>query len=96
MHDPIRFALVIVWFLCYMAGIYLALHMVVARMSRAPESRLLWFFSIVTSPLTRPVRALLPAGTPETRVRAVSLGLYVALLIVARLALAAMGGNPLG
>jgi hypothetical protein len=96
MHDPVRFALVIAWFLCYMASIYLALHMVVARMSRAPESRLLWFFSVVTSPLTRPVRALLPAGTPEKRVRAVSLGFYVALLIAARLALAAMGGNPLG
>jgi hypothetical protein len=96
MHDPVRFVLVIAWFLCYMASIYLALHVVVARLIRAPDSRLLWFFSVVTAPLTRPVRALLPAGTPEARVRMVALGLYVVLLIAARLALAALGGNPLG
>ena len=96
MHDPVRFVLVIAWFLCYMASIYLALHVVVARLSRAPESRLLWFFSVVTAPLTRPVRAMLPAGTPEARVRVVALGVYVALVIATRIALAAVGGNPLG
>jgi hypothetical protein len=96
MHDPLRFALVIAWFLCYMASIYLALHALVARLSRAPDSRLLWFFSVVTAPLTRPVRAVLPPGTSEGRVRGVALGVYVALLIAARLALAALGGNPLG
>ena len=96
MHDPLRTVLVIAWFLCYMASIYLALHVMVARLSRAPESRLLWFFSVVTAPLTRPVRAMLPVGTPETRVRLVALGLYAALLIATRIALAAVGGNPLG
>ena len=84
------------WFVFYMASIYLALHIVVARFSRAPDSRLLWFFSVVTGPLTRPVRALIPPGTPESRVRLVALGAYVALLIAARLALASLGGNPLG
>jgi hypothetical protein len=96
MREPIRYLLVVLWFLSYMASIYLALHIAVARFSRAPGSRLLWFFSVVTGPLTRPVRALMPPGTPETWVRLAALGAYVALLIAARVALASFGGNPLG
>jgi hypothetical protein len=96
MHDPVHFVLVIAWFLSYMASIYLALHMLVARLHRAPDSRLLWFFSVVTSPLTRPVRALLPPGTPEPRVRLVALGFYVSLWLVTRIAVTALGGSPLG
>jgi hypothetical protein len=96
MHDPVRYILVIVWFISYMASIYLALHIVVARMSRAPDSRLAWFFSVVTAPLTRPVRALLPPATPETRVRMVALGVFVAIWLLTKLAIAALGGNPIG
>jgi uncharacterized protein YggT (Ycf19 family) len=96
MREPVRYLLVVLWFLFYMASIYLALHIAVARFSRAPGSRLLWFFSVVTGPLTRPVRALMPPGTPETRIRLVALGAYIALLIAARVALASLGGNPLG
>ena len=96
MREPVRYLLVILWFLCYMASIYLALHIAVARFSRAPDSRLLWFFSVVTGPLTRPVRALMPPATTEARVRLVALGAYLALLIAARAALASLGGNPLG
>ena len=48
-----------------MATIYLALHIVVARFSRAPDSRLLWFFSVVTGPLTRPVRACASRARPR-------------------------------
>jgi hypothetical protein len=96
MREPVRYLLVVLWFLSYMAGIYLALHIAVARFSRAPDSRLLWFFSVVTGPLTRPVRALMPPGTTEARVRLVALGAYIALLIAARVALASLGGNPLG
>jgi hypothetical protein len=55
-----------------------------------------WFFSVVTAPLTRPVRALLPPATPETRVRMVALGVFVALWLLAKLAIAALGGNPIG
>ncbi len=88
--------LVLVWFLFYMAAIYLVLHIVVARFSRAPGSRLLWFFSVVTGPLTRPVRALVPSGTPEARVRAIALGAYVLLMLVAHVAFRRFGGNPLG
>jgi uncharacterized protein YggT (Ycf19 family) len=88
--------LVIVWFLSYMATLYLALHMVVARLSRAPDSRLLWFFSVVTSPLTRPVRALMPPGTPQGRVRLVTLLVLLALWIGARALLGTLGGVGIG
>ena len=89
-------ALVLVWFVAYMAALYLALHILVARLVRAPDSRLLWFFSIVTSPLTRPVRALLPAGTPEARIRLVALVSVAALWLVARALPGALGGVAVG
>jgi uncharacterized protein YggT (Ycf19 family) len=88
--------LVLVWFLSYMATVYLALHMVVARLSRAPDSRLLWFFSVVTSPLTRPVRALMPPGTPDGRVRLITLLVLVALWIGTRALLGTLGGVVIG
>jgi hypothetical protein len=72
-------------FVCFMASVYLALHIVLARLLPASRpSATLWFFSVVTGPLTWPVRALLPAGTPESRVRLVSLGVYMALWLVSR------------
>jgi hypothetical protein len=75
-------------FVFFMASVYLGLHILLARLLRGDRrSATLWFFSIVTSPLTKPVRAILPPGTPETRVRAVSLALYVGLWIACRLAL---------
>jgi hypothetical protein len=73
-------------FVFFMASVYLALHIIVARLLPANRpSATLWFFSVVTGPLTRPVRAFMPAGTPERRVRLVSLGFYVALWLVSRL-----------
>ena len=72
-------------FVCFMASVYLALHILLARL--VPPNRpsaTLWFFSIVTGPLTRPIRAFLPSGTPEARVRLVSLVVYVGLWIVSR------------
>jgi hypothetical protein len=96
MIDPIRGLLVLGWFLAYMGVIYLGLHMLLARLIRRPESRLLWFFTVVTAPLIRPVRSLLPPGTPEGRVRAVTLGILVALWLGLRLALGRMGGAGLG
>jgi hypothetical protein len=65
--------------LLFMASIYLALHITFARLIPNRESPVLWFFSVVTGPLTRPVRALLPAGTTETRLRHVSLAIYAGL-----------------
>jgi uncharacterized protein YggT (Ycf19 family) len=69
-------------FLFMMASVYLATHMVFAWLIAAPQSQVLAFFGIVTSPLTRPIRALLPPGTTDARVRAVALAVYVVLWIV--------------
>jgi hypothetical protein len=72
----------------FMASIYLALHVLFARLVHNPQSPVLWFFAVVTGPLTRPVRTLLPTGTPEARVRTVSLVVYVGLWLLARAVLA--------
>jgi hypothetical protein len=74
----------------FMAWIYLALHMLFARFVRRPESPVLWFFSVLTRPLIRPVRALLPPETSEGRVRAISLAVYAVLWILARVLLAGL------
>jgi uncharacterized protein YggT (Ycf19 family) len=81
---------VLVWFLAYMATIYLVLHIVVARWTRAPESRLLWFFGVITGPLVAPIRALLPAGTPPSRLRWVALAVYAGLWLTMRVLLGQM------
>lgn len=96
MYEFIHRLLVLVWFLSYMASIYLALHMVVARLSRSRDGRVLWFFGIVTSPLTRPVRQAMPPGTPEARVRLITLIVLIALWAGARAVLGTMGGVDLG
>jgi hypothetical protein len=75
----------------FMAAVYLALHMLVARLIRQPQSPLLWFFGVVTGPLTRPVRALLPSNTPEPRVRMVSLAVYLVLWLAVRAAFVGLG-----
>jgi hypothetical protein len=79
---------ILVPFVFFMASVYLGLHILLARLLRESRpSATLWFFSIVTGPLTRPVRALLPTDTPEPRVRALSLAVYVGLWIASRLVL---------
>ena len=88
--------LVIAWFVGYMAAVYLALHIAVAWLSRSPESRLLWFFSIVTSPLTRRVRRLMPPEASENRVRLVALVASLLVMFGARLTLAWLGQSPFG
>jgi hypothetical protein len=84
--------LLLISFVAYMAAIYVALHIVVAYFSRAPGSRLLWFFSVLTGPLTRPIRGILPAGMTESQVRYLMLGVYVVIWLATRLLLAALGG----
>jgi hypothetical protein len=96
MHELAYRLLVLIWFVAYMAAIYLALHIMLARFITRPESRLLWFFSVVTTPLTAPVRAVLPRGIPEGRVRWIALALCVAIWLGMRLVLAGMGGLDLG
>ena len=84
MSDLLYRAVILLWFVAYMSVIYLSLHLIVSRFARSPESRLLWFFAIVTGPLTRPVRGILPAGTNPTRVRLVALLVYGILWLALR------------
>jgi hypothetical protein len=69
-------------FLFMMASVYLATHILFARLMGSAESQVLAFFSVVTAPLTRPVRPFLRPGTAEPRVRAIALAIYVVLWIV--------------
>ena len=84
--------LLLISFVAYIAAIYVALHIVVAHFSSAPGSRLLWFFSVLTGPLTRPIRGILPAGMTESQVRYLTLGVCVVIWLATRLLLAALGG----
>ena len=82
--------------LFFMAWVYLLIHIIVARLIGRRDSPVLWFFAVVTGPLTRPVRSVLPAGTPEPRVRVVSLVVYLLLWIVARAVLYQLAGARTG
>ena len=84
MFDPLYRTVSLLWFLAYMSVIYLGLHLIVLRFARSPASRLLWFFGIVTGPLTRPLRAILPAGTNPTRVLLIALVVYGILWLALR------------
>jgi hypothetical protein len=75
---------VILPLLLLMATVYLALHIVFARVIGNRESPALWFFSVITGPLTRPVRAVLPPGMPEARVRTIALFAYLGLWVLVR------------
>lgn len=77
-------------FVFFMATVYLALHIVFARLVRS-GSPVIWFFGVVTGPLTRPVRTWVAPGTPEPRIRLLALGLYTALWLVSRVVLVWLG-----
>ena len=80
---------VVVPLLLFMAWIYLGLHVLFVRLVD-PDNPVLWFFGVVTGPLTRPVRSLAPPGTPEPRVRLLALAVYFLLWLVARALLAGL------
>ncbi len=69
--------------LAFMAVIYLSLAVMVDRFSKKPGSKLRWFFEVVSGPLTLPVRALMPAGTPERRLRWLALALALVVWLIA-------------
>lgn len=86
----------IVPFVLFMATVYLALHVLFARLIPRADSPVLWFFSVVTRPLTRPIRALLPPGTPEARLRRLALLVYAGLWLAVRVALGWAGASGPG
>jgi hypothetical protein len=62
-----------------MALFYLALHKIACRFSHKPDSKVLWFFSVVTAPLTRPVRAWIMPKASEDKLLSGSLLFYTLL-----------------
>jgi hypothetical protein len=74
--DPLSQILLLARFLCFMALVYLALPKLVSRLSKKPGSKLLWFFTVVTAPLTRPVRAWTMPGASDDQLLSRSLIFY--------------------
>jgi len=74
-----------------MAVFYLTLHKIVARLSQKPNSKLLWFFSVLTAPLIRPVRAWVMPGTSENQLLSRTLLFYallwLAFVLIGRIAI---------
>jgi hypothetical protein len=88
--------LLLISFVAYMAAIYLALHIVVARFSRTPDSRVLWFFSVLTRPLTHPIRTVFPDSMTESQVRNLTLVACVVIWLAIRLLLLGLSGVDRG
>jgi hypothetical protein len=84
--------LLLISFVAYMAAIYIALHIVVAHFSRRAESRPLWFFSVLTNPLTRSIRRILPEGLTESQIRYLTLAVCIGVWLVTRLLLVGFSG----
>jgi hypothetical protein len=74
--DPLSQILFLARFLCFMAVFYLMLHKIVSRLSKNPNNKLLWFFSVITAPLMRPVRAWTMPGTSDDQLLSKSLVFY--------------------
>ena len=82
--------LVVLRFLCFVAVVYLTLHVVFSRLISKPDSKVLWFFSVLTTPLTRPVRAWLAPASGESQLRLLAIFVYgllwTLIVIVTRVA----------
>ena len=76
MNDPLVQLLYLGRFFCFLAVFYLALHKIVAHLSRKPRSKLLWFFSVLTAPLMRPVRAFTMPGASDEQLLSRALLFY--------------------
>ena len=83
MNEFVFQLIVILRFVCFIALFYLMLHILVSGIIKRPENKVLWFFSVLTEPLTRPVRAWVAVDMPEKRVRLIALVFYGVLWLVA-------------
>ena len=87
--DPLSQILLFARFLCFMAVVYLALHKMVFRLSKKPNTKLLWIFSVVSTPPTRPVRAWTMPGASDEQLLSRSLVFYgflwLCFIIIGRL-----------
>lgn len=75
--------IVLLRFICFIAVFYLMLHILVSRVIKRPEHKVLWFFSVLTGPLMRPVRVWVSSDLPEPRLRWIALMFYGVLWLVA-------------
>jgi uncharacterized protein YggT (Ycf19 family) len=80
-------------FISMMAVVYLALHLAVAGRIRDPKSKVAAFFTVLTSPLLRPVRAFLPAVRSEQQLRLIALCAFLVLWLVLVLLTALAGAR---
>ena len=78
MNDTLIRLVYVLWFVSFMAACYLGLHAAVAPLLR-PESKTSAFFTILTSPLTRPIRRLLGPKATERQTLLVALVVAVAV-----------------
>ena len=75
--------IVLLRFVFFIALFYLMLHILFSGIIKRPDNKVLWFFSVLTEPLTRPVRAWVAVDTPEQRVRLIAVVFYGLLWLVA-------------
>lgn len=68
--------LVLLRFLCFVAVIYLGLHIIFSRLISRADSKVLWFFSVLTLPLIWPVRTWIAPNASEPRLRLTALIVY--------------------
>lgn len=79
MNEWLFRVLYVLRFIAFMGVVYLALHLIVGRLFRSPQSKVAAFFTIVTAPLVRPIRGILRAGRSEQQIR---LAAFLAFLVL--------------
>jgi hypothetical protein len=92
MSEPAFQLLVLLRFLCYVAVVYLGLHIIFSRLISRADSKILWFFSVLTLPLIWPVRTWIAPNTDESRIRLIALAVYgllwlIVILVTGRVAM---------
>jgi len=80
--DPVAQIVFLLRFFCFMAVFYLALHKLVARLSRKPDSKLLWFFAVLTAPLTLPVKRYSSPDASADQIVSYALVFYVVIWLL--------------
>ena len=76
--------------LCFLSIVYLGLHIAFACIISRPDSKVLWFFSVLTSPLTRPLQMWTASNRPEPQRRLVALAIYGVLWVLITLVMQIM------